>query len=1232
MPLDVPSEPPTSDNVFDEAVTGPAGWDISQSDWDELRSGLSAAYVEPGARQRFLRDLRFPAKELPPSASSQADFWEHVRERAESGAASLSWQDLARLANEDQTASHQAIFTRLGGVGEPVTVGGLGEPVTGAPPLAGPPREAPESAIGSMGPTIRGYGELLPVGDRPDLRNALLESWEGRLGSWAELSDFQKKLLVLCREIIDQRGVGLIYAVTNSGKTTLARFGMTMAVSSGSTSMMLLPIKALVTQEHSEWQVLQGSGPDMTGLRIYPASRDYPENDRPVGAGSYDVALAIYEKLGVYLVHRMSPLRRSALLVVDELQMLAERSERAAKLEALLTLVKMLPRDQQPALLGLSAALSPAAGETLERWLGHDRLLRKHFTNVRPVPLDTYVVGPRRWLVQEKAHLLSMPGVDQTPPPRYEEEHELGGIRDKHAKALSLRFEGLPGSRLSTAPLAAALVVQTLIKDPDKRIIVFVPGRTIAQNLALAIQDLLQDTTGQKPAGRRGSPWQGGRYNGPESRARDAAGRLYERLKNSDLPLYDLVMRGLRHGVAFHTAALAPTLRRQVEDEFREPDGLLRVIVATDTLAVGLNLPADVVIATSVSGWGGEGTNRVRRLLPAADLDNKGGRAGRRLERTVTDQLGKFYILVPSPKDLQEIEGLTPQQVKTLSTEEGVYGTFVNNSERSLRVRSQFRDTLQISGLVLQALCQGRSGLTRRQWLQRVTEILGGLLISYEPDSPDIPEAEDVLRELDARNLIVFSEGEGYRGGEEVLSLSPLGQALGQSGLELDDAAELQHMAQLALENKGHLDLLWHAFKARSVQRVTAWVALPGPPTSHHMPSLKGAVLTLLCAHCLPGDSAEAPTRRHYSLRYIATKGPAVPDRLLSENNQQISDDLRRLLAVDEDDLTIEDANALLRAVVAWEWLNGTPYDEMAKRIGGVVQSSEQPDRGKRRAPSVKLYYADVEQLCEQVAGYLRATAELCVGEDGYDHSFRMHALAQRVESGLPTWLARVSRMRIPSLHRERLAKLAGDKELNHLSDLVNADVIKAVLDEQERETIRKTIESRMEDERKQLERIEGEVAGETIPGTEGETFAELSGDLDNAETAKEYLDRLCETMRDMGLHVTEPAMEGAFAVSVWTAPGTGATVEIMVPKQFSLTAEGAKAVAGRPARVIVRGADAGARRVLEEQGTQARFVTMEYLLQTLAHLVQDLQHAFSADQAVEELRKIRVSSIGRDW
>ena len=621
---------------------------------------------------------------------------------------------------------------------------------------------------------------------------------------------------------------------------------MTMAVNSGKASMMLLPIKALVTQEHTEWQGLQRGNPDMKRLRVYPASRDYPENDRPVGSGSYDVALAIYEKLGVYLVHRLMPLRRSALLVVDELQMLVERSERAAKLEALLTLVKMLPREDQPALLGLSAALSPEAGETLEHWLGHGRLLRRHFTNVRPVPLDT-VVGPRKWLVQKEAHLLSMPGETRPPAAPYEEEHELGDIRAKHAETLSLRFEGLPGTRLSTAPLAAALVVRTLSEDPDKRIIVFVPGRTIAKSLALAIQDLLQGTSGQRTVGRRGSPWRRGRYHGPESQKRDTEGHLYEKLKNSDLPLQDLVMRGLRHGVAFHTAALAPPLRRQVEDEFREPDGLLRVIVATDTLAVGLNLPADIVIATSVSGWSGEGSSRMRRLLRAADLDNKGGRAGRRLDRTVESQRGKFYILVPSDRDLQEIEGLSPESVKALATEEGIYQHFVASDDRSLKVRSQFRDTLQISGLVLQVLCQGRSGLTRRQWLDRVSEILSGLLISYEPDSPDIPGAEDVGDVEEPGSFRAPARREGIAGGEEVVSLSP---GLGRSAWNSTATpAELQHLADPAIENKGHLDLLWHAFKARSVQRVTAWVALPGQPTSNHMPSLKGSVLTLLLAH-----------------------------------------------------------------------------------------------------------------------------------------------------------------------------------------------------------------------------------------------------------------------------------------------------------------------------------------------------------------------------------------------
>lgn len=154
MAFNDPSEPPTSEDISDEVVTYPARvWDISPGDWEELRAGLSVAYQEPGARTRFLRDLEFPAKELPPSASSQADYWEHVRERCESGAVPLDARDFAERANRDQAAVHQAVFARLGGIVHAVP---------DATSLIEPLLEPAAPLIGAMAPTVRGYGELLP--------------------------------------------------------------------------------------------------------------------------------------------------------------------------------------------------------------------------------------------------------------------------------------------------------------------------------------------------------------------------------------------------------------------------------------------------------------------------------------------------------------------------------------------------------------------------------------------------------------------------------------------------------------------------------------------------------------------------------------------------------------------------------------------------------------------------------------------------------------------------------------------------------------------------------------------------------------------------------------------------------------------------------------------------------------------------------------------------------------
>ena len=76
-------------------------------------------------------------------------------------------------------------------------------------------------------------------------------------------------------------------------------------------------------------------------------------------------------------------------------------------------------------------------------------------------------------------------------------------------------------------------------------------------------------------------------------------------------------------GVAFHHAGLVNEQRAEVENAFR--DGTLRVVCATPTLAMGVNLPADVVIMRTTSRYTGSGMDRIKRreFLQCA------GRAGR---------------------------------------------------------------------------------------------------------------------------------------------------------------------------------------------------------------------------------------------------------------------------------------------------------------------------------------------------------------------------------------------------------------------------------------------------------------------------------------------------------------------------------------------------------------------------------------------------------------------------
>jgi superfamily II RNA helicase len=104
------------------------------------------------------------------------------------------------------------------------------------------------------------------------------------------------------------------------------------------------------------------------------------------------------------------------------------------------------------------------------------------------------------------------------------------------------------------------------------------------------------------------------------------------------LPQLTLLVQLLRRGVGFHHAGLLPPLKELVERLFCE--GLLSVVCATDTLALGINMPARTVVISSLS-------RPMTGMVTPNDFSQLTGRAGRRgidVRGAVVLLPGRFYV------------------------------------------------------------------------------------------------------------------------------------------------------------------------------------------------------------------------------------------------------------------------------------------------------------------------------------------------------------------------------------------------------------------------------------------------------------------------------------------------------------------------------------------------------------------------------------------------------------
>lgn len=145
------------------------------------------------------------------------------------------------------------------------------------------------------------------------------------------------------------------------------------------------------------------------------------------------------------------------------------------------------------------------------------------------------------------------------------------------------------------------------------------------------------------------------------------------------LPQIEHILPLLKRGIGIHHGGLLPILKEVIEILFQE--GLIKVLFATETFSIGLNMPAKTVVFTSVTKFDG----RDFRPLSSGEYIQMSGRAGRRgldergivimmtdekLEPAVAKNMVKgdadrldsaFHLGYNMILNLMRVEGLTPE-------------------------------------------------------------------------------------------------------------------------------------------------------------------------------------------------------------------------------------------------------------------------------------------------------------------------------------------------------------------------------------------------------------------------------------------------------------------------------------------------------------------------------------------------------------------------------------------
>ncbi|PXY22935.1 RNA helicase [Prauserella muralis] len=539
-----------------------------------------------------------------------------------------------------------------------------------------------------------------------------------------EFDDFQVRG---CEALEDGHGV-LVCAPTGAGKTVVGEFAVHLALAEGRKCFYTTPIKALSNQKYADLTARYGSG--KVGLLT---------GDTAIN-GNAQVVVMTTEVLRNMLYANSSAVNDLGYVVMDEIHYLADRFRGAVWEEVILHLPEYVR------LVGLSATVSNA--EEFGEWLVAVRgdtavVVDEH----RPVPLWQHMLVGNRLLDLFAGEEYGKRGEAKINPTLLRKVEELGRM---HAPAglrgPRNRRGGPPQRGPRYRPPSRVDVVERLDRAGLLPAIVFIFSRA---GCDAAVGQCLHS---------------GLRLNTPEEIA-EVRRVVDERTR--DLPESDLGVlgywewrEGLEQGIAAHHAGLLPAFKETVEELFVR--GLVKVVFATETLALGINMPARTVMLERLVKYNGE----AHVDLTPGEYTQLTGRAGRR----GIDVEGHAVVLWQPGVDPRQVAGLASTRTYPLRS------SFRPGYNMAINLVGQFgsqeaRELLEQSFAQFQA---DRSvvGMARR--IERNKEALAGYADAVQGDFDELLSYAELRKKISDREKLLARQNSAARRAKTAESLERL--------------------------------------------------------------------------------------------------------------------------------------------------------------------------------------------------------------------------------------------------------------------------------------------------------------------------------------------------------------------------------------------------------------------------------------------------------------------------